>query len=134
MEVTITGDFALIGKARPRMGRWGAYTPLKTKAAERAVSCLAARAMAGRPPMDGPIRLTLKAVYAPPESWSKKKRAAAMGTPKETKPDADNILKLVKDAMNKVVYVDDARVADLAFSKTYGEQDGFTVTVATKGD
>jgi Holliday junction resolvase RusA-like endonuclease len=36
-----------------------------------------------------------------PPSWSKKKRNAMRGTPHQVKPDSDNLLKAVFDALNK---------------------------------
>jgi Holliday junction resolvase RusA-like endonuclease len=39
------------------------------------------------------------AAYEPPASWSERRRAAAIGTKKRTKPDPDNIEKAVLDAL-----------------------------------
>lgn len=79
--------------------------------------------------LTGAIRLYVKAEYAPPPSWSKRRRDQAIGKPKTTKPDADNVYKLVADALNGVAYTDDALVADGRFSKTYGHADSLTITV-----
>ena len=37
------------------------------------------------------------------------------------KPDADNVLKAIKDAMNDVVYADDAQVVEISLIKVYGD-------------
>ena len=45
------------------------------------------------------------------------------------RPDADNLAKILADAMNKIVYVDDAQVASLIVQKRYGEFCRVTVSV-----
>lgn len=52
-----------------------------------------------------------------PPSWSKKKRAALAGQPHQQKPDADNLLKALMDA----VYHDDCAVWDVRVTKLWGE-------------
>ena len=37
------------------------------------------------------------------------------------KPDADNIVKIICDALNGVAYKDDTQVVELDFKKVYGE-------------
>jgi hypothetical protein len=73
-----------------------------------------------------------RAVYLVPESWSKKRRATALW--KSSKPDADNIAKLIKDALSTVVYVDDAQIAELTVQKVYGPIAGVTVTIEKMKD
>jgi Holliday junction resolvase RusA-like endonuclease len=41
----------------------------------------------------------------------------------------DNIAKLVLDAMNKIVYADDAQVANIELIKRWGEVPGTRVSV-----
>jgi Holliday junction resolvase RusA-like endonuclease len=43
--------------------------------------------------------LSWTATFAPPHSWSKKKRVELMGTPHRNKPDASNILKGIEDIL-----------------------------------
>lgn len=52
-----------------------------------------------------------------PRSWSKTKRAALAGQPHQQKPDADNLLKALMDA----VYHDDCAVWDVRVTKLWGE-------------
>lgn len=108
-----------VGKGRPRFVRstGRAFTPERTRTYEAVVKDFAAQAMAGRQPFSGPLRLIIEAEYLPPASWSNKKKALASW--KITKPDADNLAKCVCDSMNKVVFLDDAQVADVRISKTY---------------
>ncbi|HED2371685.1 TPA: RusA family crossover junction endodeoxyribonuclease [Citrobacter freundii] len=53
-----------------------------------------------------------------PASWSKKKRAEFNGKPHQTKPDFDNMMKALKDA----IYEDDAHIWDSRVTKLWGER------------
>jgi len=68
------------GKARPRFARrtGHAYTPQKTASFEAMLRHEAAVAMGGRPPLEGALRVQVNAYFGVPQSWSAKKRAAAL--------------------------------------------------------
>lgn len=119
------------GKARARVTRFGTYTPAKTRAYEAALAWRAKTAMAGRPPLDGPLAVRVKAYMPIPRSWSKKKQAAALaGTIRPiSKPDWDNLAKAC-DALNGIVWTDDARVVDGAVHKVYSDRPRLRVEVA----
>lgn len=112
-----------VGKGRPRFTRTGhAYTPAKTRAAERQIAEAARASMKGRPPFPGPVTVHVSAVFPIPKSWPKKKREdadAGLIAP-TVKPDADNVAKLV-DALNGIVFEDDKQVVFLSVMKQYGE-------------
>ena len=106
-----------VAKARARHGRTRAgkpitYTDAKTKNYEALVATAAAQAMAGRPPLDTALQCELMFWLAPPQSWSKKKRAAALAGEvlPASRPDIDNFIKSVCDACNGVVWNADSRV------------------------
>lgn len=113
------------GKGRPRFSRASghAFTPAATRSYEGALRFAAQQAMAGRPPVDGPLRTTMIATFPIPASWSKKKTAAALAQQvyPTKKPDADNLLKCL-DALNEVVFRDDAQIIDARIFKEYGER------------
>lgn len=90
------------------------------------VKLAAHKAMDGHPPLEGAIELKIRAVYRVPTSWPKKRAAAAKW--RTSKPDADNIAKLVSDACNEIVFGDDAQVVDLHVQKLYGPIAGVTVS------
>ncbi len=51
------------------------------------------------------------------------------------KPDVDNVVKAVLDAMNDCVYVDDAQVYSIAVEKRYTDQDdGFYMVEVVAGN
>jgi len=123
IQFTIPG--APVAKARARVTMVGgfarAYTPKKTADYEARVAGYAKAAMRHLPPSASPIEILLELRMPIPSSWSKAKRAAAAaGTVRATKkPDADNVLKGVKDACNGIVWVDDSQVVELRVRKLY---------------
>ena len=77
-----------------------------------------------------PLSLSLRAEFAIPASWSKKKRGAAiLGMLRPGRPDIDNIIKLVNDAFNYVVFRDDALIAEIRAEKRYSLEPKLTITV-----
>lgn len=122
-----------VAKGRPRTvvrGKFAShYTPKPTVQYENLVKAQAAQAMQGRPPMEGPCALTIIACFPWPKSTTKKRRAAVDGAWKDTKPDVDNVLKAVKDAMNGVVYRDDSQIATVTASKVLHDVPGLRVIV-----
>jgi len=118
IELTIDGKPR--GKQRPRGGQGNFYTPDQTAAEEAYIRTLGSKAMRGLPPMTGPVRLTLEAVFEMPASWPPRVREMRQ-LPHVSKPDLDNIEKLVLDALNEVVFLDDGQVCEVNKRKRYGE-------------
>jgi Holliday junction resolvase RusA-like endonuclease len=143
--ITIRLDGNPRGKGRPRFGNGRAYTPDETRDYENALRREAQYAMrvAACPIFTGPIRIAVLAEMEVPKDWAKWKREAALtGTIRPTtKPDADNILKML-DALNPhvrtiggkkivepVVWSDDVVVVEVDFAKCYSERPGLTIEV-----
>ena len=103
------------------------FTPTKQAAFMGQFRLFAQAAMAGRAPFDGPLQMNARFIYVHPASWSAKKRAATAW--KSSKPDADNLAKIVKDSIGGCVYVDDAQIASLTVQKKYGPRAEIIVTV-----
>jgi len=99
-------------------------TPAKTRSWENDARQLARIEMGTRKPFSGPMQVEVVAVFVPSRSWPAWKQQAALdGMVCHTgKPDADNLAKAAKDALNGVVWVDDAQVIDLRTRKVYGER------------
>lgn len=112
---------ALRNHAKQYQGFVSIYTPKETVEFEAKVSAIARAAMAGRAPLAGPVEILLELRMPIPVSWSKKKQvAASAGQVRATKkPDADNVLKGVKDACNGIVWVDDSQVVVITVRKLY---------------
>ena len=78
-----------------------------------------------------PVTLRIVARFLPPKSTSKK-RTALMLDGKELplkKPDIDNIVKVVADALNGVAYHDDTQIIMVVAKKVYSSLEGLDVTV-----
>ncbi len=124
-----------VGKARPRFTMKGfAYTPKTTREFESAIRKEAKKAMNGRSPFGKETEVTMRIdfTFHVLKSWPKKKREHYLATqaPKITKPDIDNLEKSVLDALNGVVYEDDACVCEITVTKHYGSEDNVSVSVA----
>jgi Holliday junction resolvase len=70
------------------------------------------------------LAVEIKAYFEPPKQTSRKNREKMLrGEIKPTKkPDADNIAKVVCDALNKVAYTDDTQICTLVVQKEYAEE------------
>ena len=97
------------------------FTPKKQSSFMGVVKLFAQTAMRGHPPLDGPLQMVVIAVYAWPKSWSAAKRARPGARWKVSRPDTSNIVKIVEDALNTVLYGDDAQIADSRTIKVYGD-------------
>lgn len=87
------------------------------------------REVAGQLPKANQIEsLTITSKFVPPESWSKKRRLAAIGQFHRVKPDSSNILKGVEDVLWPG---DDSGLADVRSVKLYGWEPSMTVTIVT---
>jgi Holliday junction resolvase RusA-like endonuclease len=120
--IRITVEGAPVGKGRPRFvrSRGIAFTPAKTANYEAILAARGAEAMAGRSPLEGPLVVRMTAFMPLAKSWSRKKTAAALeGSERPGKPDLDNIVKAVGDALNQIVWRDDAQIAEARLSKLY---------------
>ena len=129
MMFTIPGPIR--GKGRPRFVRatGRAYTPETTANAEAWVKHCALQA--GATPLEGALSLVLIIFVDIPESWPKKRREAALaGTIRPTtKPDLDNIVKLLGDALNGICWVDDKQIVEMAAKRFYAASSWTTVSV-----
>lgn len=121
-----------VGKGRPRFTRTGhTYTPEKTREYERRVAQLY-RVTGGKSLGAAPVSLAVTAYFAVPKSASKKTKAAMLSgeTACMKKPDADNILKCIADALNGVAYDDDKQIVQTTFSKHWSEAPRVEVEVS----
>ena len=119
-----------------RAGKHGKvqFTPAKQRNYMGVIRDFCSEAMGNRPPMEGPVNLRIVAIYPWPKTATKKRVAAEDGAWKFTKPDGDNIAKIVKDSMNKIAFLDDAQCASTTVWKLYGDKPCLRVSVeALKG-
>lgn len=111
-----------------RAGSHGAtrYTPEPQKSYMHAIAWTA-KATPGSKLLEGPLRLTVRATFAE----QKGKEADQW---KWSKPDLDNLTKIQADALNGVLYRDDAQIVEIIAQKKYGLPEGVMVTVEQIGE
>lgn len=131
-EIVINLPGAPQGKGRPRFVRatGHAFTPAKTRSYESLLQGAAFVAMNGRSPLGGPVSVAVLACFPVPASWPRKRREAALtgDIRPTTKPDADNLLKVL-DAMNAVVFQDDKQIVSANIEKRYSAEPRLEVRV-----
>lgn len=111
------------GKGRPKFSNGHAYTPEKTRIYEDAVRYYYQAQCHHDPfPKDCALCVTIEAIFGLAKGDSVKKRQAKLcGLLNPTKRvDADNIAKIICDALNGIAYHDDAQVTTLHVVKRYG--------------
>ena len=123
------------GKGRPRFNPMNPAahprTPEATLVYENLIGWEYRRQCKGSFPEKVPVRMQIKAYYTIPASASKKrKQMMANGEERPTKkPDIDNIVKVVADALNGVAYKDDTQIVFVAAKKAYSAEEGLDVIV-----
>jgi len=101
------------GKKRPRVTKNGTYMPREYMNKKTLLRFLFG------PVPDGLVRLSVTAVRAMPKSWSNKKKEQEHGRYAKPKPDLDNIIGAVMDALFKD---DDVVVAFGPCAKIWGDK------------
>ena len=78
-----------------------------------------------------PVTLRIIARFLPPKSVSNKKQREMIegDVLPLKKPDMDNIIKVVADALNGVAYHDDTQIVSVIAKKVYSAVEGLDVTV-----
>jgi Holliday junction resolvase RusA-like endonuclease len=142
--VVIELDGEPVAKERPKFARIGrgegsfvsVYTPAKTVAYTRAIVLKAKAAMRGRPLITGPLCLTVISYRPLLASFTKQQRADALAGIKRptSKPDWDNYGKIVSDALNCVVFCDDAQIVSGRVEKFYSDRPRLRVEITTFGE
>lgn len=128
IKVFIPGEPS--AKERPRSGKGGRiYTPAKTRKAEQALRQKWIDANMEQygsvHTFNEPVRIKIRFHYEPLKGFKKwEMRLIRHGTmiPKYTRPDVDNLVKLVLDALNGVAYKDDYLVTRIIGEKCYSDK------------
>lgn len=113
------------GKARPRVTVKGTFMPESYQQSRRTL-----RALFGTVTVEPPWIVRVTAVRRMPSSWSRKKRDETDGMWCLTKPDIDNILGGVLDAL----FDEDAAVVSISGDKQWGEAHLLAIEVMTAGE
>lgn len=108
-------------KARPRAGRNGAiYTPATSREFETTFRAEIEK-QDFTPINEGPIKCEILFFYRRP------KTSPDHAFYRAKKPDIDNLVKAVMDAINGVLFTDDAQISMLSAAKLYDSERDFIV-------
>jgi Holliday junction resolvase RusA-like endonuclease len=114
IELVIPG--VPVSQKRPKVTRKGTYNPSK-KEQECAKIILTSQWYAEL--IRSPIHIEVKFLMPIPKSFSKKQQQKVIGEPHHSKPDIDNLLAFLFNAMSGIVYLDDRQIWNLQVSKIY---------------
>ncbi len=132
MMIQFAIPVAPVPKGRPRLSRFGTYTPKKTKTFEDAVRVYARQAMGSQEPLETALEAFLYFRVGVPQSYSKKRTEACLSgseRPITRNGDLDNLTKGVLDAFNGVIFKDDCQIVEMHLTKVYAEQPGIDVLI-----
>ncbi len=125
LELVLDGD--PVPKGRPRFKRIknfvSTYTPAKTATYEREIAIKGDEQMEGRPLLECPVRVEVEATFQMPARKPKPNQLP--------KSDVDNLLKIVGDGLNKIVWKDDRQIIRAEVCKLYGDKPKMIVRVFT---
>lgn len=130
MDIKLTIPGIPVSKGRPRVGKWGTYTPEKTVNYENLVKyCYMEQGQERK--LDGPLRMDVCFFFPIPKSVSNKKSLDMdKGVIKHTKkPDLDNCIKAIADSLNGFAYEDDSQIMTLTACKYYSSTPRAEVTI-----
>jgi len=136
-DATLFFEGPPIPKGRPRYcqrgGRVFAYTPKKTQEAEVSIREKAKVDLypLSEAPFEGRICVDLAFRMPIPKSLRKKVSA---GDPHVKRPDLDNLIKLVIDALTGVAWKDDAMICIMSAEKTYSHDPMTIVNITYEKD
>jgi Holliday junction resolvase RusA-like endonuclease len=107
------------------------YVGTEEQLYRNALALTAKAALRGRSATQLPVAVLIHAFMPIPASWTARERMDARAgaeVPAAT-PDADNIGKLVGDALKEIIWMDDAQIVDLRVIKRYSETPALRVEV-----
>ncbi|MDP5277249.1 RusA family crossover junction endodeoxyribonuclease [Chengkuizengella axinellae] len=116
-----------VAQGRPRVttknGKPRLYDPDKSKHFKQLVAMIA-KQYAPETLLDCPLVLRITFYRSIPTRFTKAERRQIQSGELRpiTKPDIDNYVKAIKDALNKVIWTDDSKVVDLHAGKYYSDK------------
>lgn len=123
------------GKGRPRFMRNGhTYTDSKTVEYERLIKASYLKRTSYISQKS--IRMSMYVCFAPNKTDTKKNRALKLLNSlwPSKKPDVDNVIKVVLDALNKVAYQDDTQVNEVHVIRHFDEKERLIICLKENGE
>lgn len=130
MSVTIIVPGKPVPKGRPRVTKWGTFTPKTTVEYESRIKAAWEAASASPFPGGAPLLVDIVAYFEIPKSESKRKQAAMQDTPHIKRGDIDNVAKCCLDALNGLAFPDDGAVCVIRAEKRWAKNPHTDITVS----
>lgn len=122
-----------VAKGRPKMGKWGVYTPRKTKDAEAHIRLSVKRSeQCPKKPTSLPVAVAIDFYMEMPASWSNNKKMDMDGEVHTQRPDVDNLMKLTLDSLNGVLYQSDSQIYKITATKQWAKKGRTVLSVDTR--
>ena len=137
VKFTVLGEPQGKGRARTvrlKNGKSHSYTPDATAIYENLIAVEYRRQTGGKKfPDNEMLDMRIVAYFAIPASASKKKQAQMSSSEirPTKKPDMDNIVKVISDALNAIAFRDDSQIVDCQVRKFYSSQPRIVVSIHT---
>lgn len=106
--------FEPVPRQEPTQGKYGTYSHPKTAQFQKSIKFYLRAHYPKAKPLEGPILLTIIFLITRPKSVSEKTRPYP-----HKKPDLSNLIKNLEDAMNGLIFNDDAQIVNLNCIKRY---------------
>jgi len=123
----------IIGKGRPRLNTYTGciYTPAKTKDYENLIMQYFMLKYPKFTPLEGRVKVDIIASFEVPKSTKKQEKECMLANKINPikKPDIDNIVKVILDAMNECAFKDDIQITKLNIEKKYSETENIYVKI-----
>ena len=121
----------IIGKGRPRLNSYtgAVYTPTRTKDYENLVMQYFMIKYPKFKQLEGRVSVEIVANFEVPKSTKKQDKILMLENKINPikKPDIDNIVKIILDAMNEIAFKDDTQITKLNVEKKYSEAESVFV-------
>ena len=116
-----------VAQGRPRAfktpaGQVRVYDPANARDWKRTVQ---AQVITQKPaaPVEGPLKMSLRFILPRPQSLPKREQFPWR------RPDLSNMVKAIEDAMNGVIFRDDAQIVQMDLAKDYGPAPGVEIRI-----
>lgn len=123
-----------VAQPRARVTRWGTFDPAKDR--KTWTKCLIKEQLGLQEKLQCPIFLDLVFRMPIPKSSSKKIKQDIINEKMKhvKKPDIDNMIIFIMNAMSDLVYYDDRQIYRISAEKKYSEKPGVDITVLWDSD
>jgi Holliday junction resolvase RusA-like endonuclease len=123
----------IIGKGRPRLNSYTGqvYTPTRTKDYESLVEQYFLIKYPRYKVIEGRAKVSIIAYFEVPKSASKAMKEQMLNNEisPTKKPDIDNVVKIVLDALNTIAFKDDTQITKIEVEKIYAAEEKLYIKI-----